>query len=177
MWYLRLLYRLYPASELIAEYRHALHIVERYGCRRVLDVGCGFGALARVLLRRAPVELYVGLDLAAAPRPRDARADFLLADARLPPLPRRPGFDCALFVNSLFYIGLEALRLYTELARYAVVIDIDPRYPHVRLVDALESRGRGMRLSRRRLVEALSGEYRVVEEGGAATYYVVLQPR
>lgn len=166
---LGLLYRVYPPCRLLAEYRHALEAAERYKCRRVLDVGCGGGNLAGILLHHGPTEFYVGLDVNNVFR-RRGEASFILSDARWPPV-RPRSFDCVFFVNSIFYIGLGALEEYTGIAKYVVIVDIDPSYPHVRVADWIEGLGRP---SRSKLVAQLSRKYVIHEATGGATYRIVL---
>jgi len=174
--HLRFIYRFYPALRLLPEYRHAAGIVERYGCRRVLDLGCGRGNLFRVLEARGVRVVYVGVDLLFAEPPGSPYALHVVGDARSPPV-EVGGFDCALFVNSLFYIGLGVLESLRKPGLLVGVVDIDPSYPHVKLADLLESRLKGMRMTRKALVEHLKQRgFRVLEHGGMATYYVVFTP-
>ena len=172
LWYLRLLYRLYPADPSLPEYRLALDVARRHGCRRVLDVGAARCNLGRLLLRENLADLYVGLDVLDIFSLRDPRALCVRADARSPPL--RGRFDCAFFVNSLFYVGLGALRAYAGLADLLVVTDIDPspRYLLNFLGDLAEGR---LRLGYRELGEALeSMGLRVVESRPGAQYYYIV---
>jgi SAM-dependent methyltransferase len=173
MRYLKILYRFYPGSKLLAEYRHGLNLAKKYGCRRILDVGCGTGGFAKLLLEHNLVDFYVGVDVNDIFRINDPRALFIVADGRNPPL--SGFFDCVFFINSIFYIGVNHLDTYAKYAKYVVIIDIDPKYPHVRLADRLE-RWRGMRMERADLIEMLEKKYCVCETGGMVTYYVVLRP-
>ncbi len=175
LWYLRLLYRLYPANSSLPEYRAAVGVVKRYGCRRVIDVGAARCNLGRILLREDLVDLYVGLELFDAPSSWDPRALCVSADARRPPL--RGSLDCALFVNSLFYLGLEALNIYSGLARLLVVTDLDPspRHPLNFLGDLAEGR---LRLGYKGLGDALrSMGLRVLESRPGVQYYYVATAR
>ncbi len=164
--YLALIYRLYPAWP-FEEYRIASGLIAKYGCRSVADVGCGPGNLVRFL--PDSVERYIGLDINKMFRHRDGRAAFVESDGALPPL--RGRVDCAIFVNSIFYIGVDALRAYSELADIIIVVDIDRRYPHVRFFDMLEG---SIRLSPGQLEEA-ARHYglKPLESGGDVTFYEV----
>jgi len=172
--YLKILYTMYPAIGLLSEYRLAKQIVNKYGCRRILDIGCGRGNLLRVLEKGgAEVDLYVGVDINLFPFPSTWRGQFVVCDVRRLPV-ATSRFDCVVFVNSIFYISLGVLKDMEPPRRVFVVIDIDPKYPHIRLVDLLESGLRGMRLTKKRLLEWLTKNgFTVVEHGGNATYYIV----
>jgi len=172
--HLRVLYSVYPAVGFLPEYRLAKQVVTRYSCRSVLDVGCGRGNLLRVLEKAgARVDLYVGVDISPFSAPAAWNAQLVLCDARrLPVMTSR--FDCVLFVNSVFYIGLDVLKALDPPRKVFAVIDVDPRRPHIRLVDLVESRLRGMRITKEGLLKWLSeNNFSVVEHGGATTYYVV----
>ncbi|MEM1853536.1 MAG: class I SAM-dependent methyltransferase [Thermofilaceae archaeon] len=133
------IYRFYPPLAWFPEYRLALEIAERFNCRRVLDVGCAAGNLFVVLSTRGLVDEYVGLDKRNIFRVRDPRARFIRCNARTPPPEvAGGGFDCVFFVNSLFYIGADALKQYSMLGDVVAVIDIDPSKPHIRFVSWLE---------------------------------------
>ena len=169
--YLKFLYRLYPPWKGLAEYRVALELVEKYGCRSVLDVGCGRGNLGRLLSKYFPSVAYVGIDVHNMFAGLNS-LDFVVADGRSPPM--RCCFDCIFLVNSLFYMGVDTLDVYKGLGRVVIVIDIDPSYPHVWLVDMLESGFKGMRRRRVELISILRDRgFKVLDEGGKITYYVV----
>ncbi|MGC9072468.1 MAG: hypothetical protein ACP5HK_07270 [Acidilobus sp.] len=176
LWHLRLLYRLYPADPSLPEYRIALDVARRYGCRRVVDVGAARCNLGRLLLHENLVNLYVGLDLLDLLSLRDPRALCVMADARSSPL--RGHFDCAFFVNSLFYASLDTLHDYAKVADVLMVTDIEPtlRHPLNFIGDLAEGR---IRLTYRRLGESLeSMGFKVLESrGGAQYYYVISGPR
>lgn len=175
--YLRLLYRFYPPWRRFPEYHLASEVARKYGCRTVLDVGCGFGNLFKVL--QDVVERYVGIDVEEMFAVDDPRATFVKVDAMSPPdwlLSQR--FDCVFFVNSLFYISPrspEALRTYGDLGRILVVVDVDPSPPHlhVYLFDLLEG---GLRLTMGELVSEIERMgFRVGEKRKlAATYCLVV---
>lgn len=172
--HLKLLYKLYPAWKVIAEYRYALELAKKYQCRRVLDVGCGRGNLGKVLLEGHPyLQLYVGVDIYDIfMEVEDPRINFIVLDAKNPPLMNR--FDCIFFVNSVFYIGLDSLEKYRNLGNLIAIVDIDPSYPHIWVVDRFESFFKGMRRSREGLITLLRNKgFDIIEEGGGATYYVV----
>ena len=171
LWHLGLLYRLYPASSRLPEYRLALEAAGRYGCRRVVDVGAGRCNLGRLLLREGLADLYLGVDLLDVFSLGDSRALCVQADARSPPF--RGRFDCGFFVNSLFYVGLEALREYSRLADVVFITDLEPtpRHPLNLIGDLAEGR---IRLTYRELGEALmSMGLNVLESRGGAQYYYV----
>lgn len=174
-WYLRLLYLLYPPLSLLPEYREALNIARRYSCGRVVELGSARCNLGRLLLGRGLADLYVGVDLDPPPRPWDPRAACVQADALSPPLAGT--FDCAFFINSLFYIGLRALRAYLSLARVVVIIDIEPtpRYLLNYLGDAAEGR---IRMTYADLGRALAelGASVLESRRGAQYYYVIARP-
>jgi len=174
--HLRYLYSLYPPVKVVAEYSYSIKLAKKYSCRTVLDVGCGKGNLGKLLLKEFTPDVYVGIDVEDIFRPDGFNLSFVSADGRYPPV--RPCFDCVFFVNSIFYMGLDALNNYRGMSKYIVIVDIDPRYPHIWLVDRLESLGKGMRLSRSELVKELTNfGFQVIEEGGGTTYYVVLKNR
>lgn len=170
---MRYLYRFYPSTTHLGEYRHAISVCKKYKCRKVLDVGCGNGGLCKVLTRHG-VDVYVGIDINDVFRHYSPRCTYIVSDARNPPLETDTKyFDCILFVNSIFYIGLQTIENYRRIGKYLVIIDIDPRYPHVWIADRLESRGRGMRIPRNKLVEILRQRYTIHDTGGLITYYIV----
>jgi len=169
--YLALLYWFYPASRSLPEYRAAAYLVKRY-CSSVIDMGCGRGALYRVL--GGGVERYLCLDIN---RVFYRGLEACQGDASRPPV-REGAFDCAVYVNSLFYIAraaggvLGALSAAKDIGcRLAIIVDIDPSNPGVKLVDALERLGRLSRRGLVKLLEAAGAE--VLEQGGSTTYYVV----
>lgn len=87
--------------------------------RRLLDVGCGRGALLEALRTRMPQLELTGIDLSIAALDEAAfrvpSAEFALADAR--EMPFVSGyFDVALMGNVLEHVG-DPLSLLTEIAR------------------------------------------------------------
>jgi len=174
--YLKFLYTLYPASKLFAEYRYAVKLAQKYRCRSVLDIGCGRGNLFKIFIEKLWLDVYIGIDIENIFHFNDTRALFVVADGRQ--LPVRACFDCVFFVNSLFYIGCDVLESYRDLSRYIIIVDIDPRYPHIWFMDMLESGFKGMRLSKDELMKRLIDlGFKVIEIGGRITYYIVLQSK
>lgn len=172
---MKLLYSLYPATELLSEYRIAVKLVSKYACRKILDIGCGKGNLAKLLANKGlEGMMYVGMDLDVGKFVRNLPGcvECVVADANYSPA-RTEAFDCVLFVNSIFYVGLEILGTCNP-KNVVIVIDIDPRYPHVWLIDMLESRFAGLRMNKEELVKKLRDMgFDILETGGWATYYVV----
>lgn len=164
--YLKFLYRLYPASPMIPEYAIAKKLANKYSCRRIIDVGCGRGSLAKIL----DYDLYVGIDLnddfIKAPK-----ALFIKADANNVAVSGQ--FDCAFFVNSLFYLSIEALQKYSRLARYLIVIDIEKsaKYLPNLFIDFLEGNKRIGSAELRAKAEAIG--LKAVEYGTGGQYYIV----
>jgi len=145
-WLAKFVYRFYPALRSLPEYRVATELAKRYGCRAVLDVGCGRGNMGKILFDENVIDRYVGIDLYDPKLFRlngDPRARYIRADARTDVDPGEY-FDCLFFVNSLIYIGVEHIAWYMRFAKYGIVIDTTPsvKYPHVLLVDLLEGRAR-----------------------------------
>jgi len=173
LWYLALLYRFWPASPHLPEYRVALNLARKYGCRTVLDVGCGRGNLGKLLIKHGIARRYLGIDIVKLFNVEDPRAVFVNADARDEACVMGR-FDCVFFVNSLFYIGFSHLFKYAELGDVVIVIDINPssKYLANKLVDILEG---GIRLNpvvvKRELERA---GFRILEEKIGAQYYLVV---
>jgi len=145
LWYLSLLYRFWPASPYLPEYRVALTLARKYNCKTVLDVGCGRGNLGKLLVKHRIVHRYLGIDVVKLFNVEDPRTIFINADARDEACVMGR-FDCVFFVNSLFYIGFSHLFKYAELGDVVIVIDINPssKYLANKLVDILEG---GIRLN------------------------------
>ena len=162
------IYQVYPPIG--REYNMAKALAMKYRCRRVVDAGCARGNLYHTL---KPV-LYVGMDikLYRFRGTHSPNALYILADARYPPLNTRSNlFDCAFFVNSIFYIGVDALKEYTNIAKYIIIIDINPRNPFIKLASSIEGIER---LPPERLAEILKNiGFAVIEVGGYSTYYIV----
>jgi len=168
-----MLYRFYPSSKWLREYRLASIVGKKYKCEKVLDVGCGKGNLAKVLSGGISLRQYVGVDIEDIAKSKAFNTLFVVADGRNPPV--GCCFDCTFFVNSIFYIGIDSLKSYAEISKYIIIIDIDPTYPHVWIVDRIESGFKGMRLSKKRLISKLAElGFHIVETGGSSTYYLVL---
>jgi len=80
-------------------------ILTETGARDVLDIGCGHGALARLLVRKSLA--VTGIDPApgaiAAAQEKVPEAQFMVAGAEA--LPFDPGsFDACIFLNSLHHV-------------------------------------------------------------------------
>lgn len=165
----RLIYEVYPAVPVFPEYRLARRLAEAYGCRRVLDVGCGRGNLFRIL--EDLIEEYVGIDISGGFPIKSHKTRFIIHDARKPIL-LDGRFNCVFFVNSINYIGVESLMNFRNVADVIIIIDIDPRYPHVKILGFLE------RLRRYRLEELEEHVkrlgFRVVERCSGSTYALVM---
>lgn len=170
--YLSMIYRFWPASTLFPEYRIGLMLVEKYGCRSVLDVGCGSGNLGKILLKHGVVDKYVGVDVVDIFKVKDHRALFIKCDARNPPR-FNEFFDCIFFINSIFYIGVDHLVKYIDYGKFIVIADIDPsiRYIYNKVMDLLEGR---IRLPPDKLREKLVElGLEIIEEKHGAQYYIV----
>jgi len=173
LWYLALLYRFWPASPRLPEYRVALTLAKKYNCRTVLDVGCGRGNLGKLLVKHRIAYRYLGIDIVKLFNVEDPRTVFVNADAR-DEVCVVGGFDCVFFVNSLFYIGFSHLFKYAELGDVLIVIDINPssKYLANKLVDILEGRIRINPVVVRRELERAG--FRILEEKIGAQYYLVV---
>lgn len=166
-----LIYRIYPALPWMAEYRLAIEISKKYVCRSVLDVGCGYGNLFKILDSHGLVDRYVGIDKHVVPRINNGKARFIKHDARHP-LNLNEHFDCVFFVNSLFYIGIDAVSHFAGLGDITTVIDIDPSRPHIFMTSKLE---RVKRLPLNQLVNILESRgFKILSKKPGTTYAVVL---
>ncbi|MEM1694614.1 MAG: class I SAM-dependent methyltransferase [Ignisphaera sp.] len=173
--YLGIIYRLYPPSRCIPEYALAVNVARKYNCRSVLDIGCGAGNLFKILADSVTIERYVGIDVLDIFRIKNPKVTFVKADAKHPPnwlLNQR--FDCVFFINSLFYISVDVLKIYGELGRYLMVIDIDPRirYPHIYLLNLLEGRIRTTSMKLEEIVRKMG--FKIIEKRNGMTYCLVL---
>lgn len=169
-WYLKFFYRLYPASSIIPEYAIAKKLANKYSCRRIIDVGCGRGSLAKIL----DYDLYVGIDL------NDnfikmPKALFIKGDASNIAISGQ--FDCAFFVNSLFYLSIEALQKYSQLARYLIVIDIEKgaKYLPNLFIDFLEGKKRISSAELKAKAEAMGLKVEEYKTGGQ--YYIIFSKK
>ncbi|MGC9187336.1 MAG: class I SAM-dependent methyltransferase [Fervidicoccaceae archaeon] len=170
--YLSSIYRFYPASRSFDEYRIAEEIGKEMNCRKVLDLGCGKGNLGKIL---DPPDLYLGLDLSEIFE-LDGRRNYVKGSMELLPLRQDEPFDCAFFINSVFYSDwkksiLEASRA----SRAMVLIDIDKKYPHIWLLDFLEGSIRKRPHDIKEEMEKMGFET-IVEKGGS-TFALVFRKR
>jgi len=111
--------------------------------RRVLDAGCGTGALATEAARRGAQVVAVDLsatlvDLARERAPRDLRIDFRVADMLDPELGR---FDHVVGMDSLIHYGTrDAVRVVAGLAARAetsLLFTFAPRTPLLAVMHAV----------------------------------------
>lgn len=168
-----LLYRVYPALPWFSEYRLAVELAKRYACRSVLDVGCGKGNLFKVLSSYGLVDRYVGIDKHNVFNVRHPRARFIKHDARKP-LNLGEHFDCTFFVNSIYYVGVSALSNFRNSSDVLIIIDIDPRKPHIFLASKVEGVKR-LSLSQLEKQVATMG-FKVLSKRPGSTYALVLAP-
>lgn len=168
-----ILYRIYPALPWFAEYRLAVEIARKYACRSILDVGCGKGNLFKVLNSYGLVDRYVGIDKYSSFKIRNPKARFIKHDARLP-LQLNEHFDCVFFVNSIYYIGLDAINNFRNVGDVIAIIDIDPTKPHIFLASKMEN---VKRLSLSRLERyIMSAGFKVLYKHPGTTYALVFAP-
>jgi len=171
---LSIIYRFWPASTMLPEYKVALNLALKYNCKSILDVGCGAGNLGKILLERNIVDKYLGLDINNIFKLRDPRAKFIRCNARNPP-PLDDYYDCVFFINSLFYIGVDYITLYEGYGKYFIIIDINPSFKYIanKLMDLIEGK---IRLTPDKLKEILKSKgFRIIEEKIGGQYYFVLE--
>ena len=131
---------------------------------RVLELGCGTGQIAALLLERHPHMRYVGIDLSASmlERARSRLARFAdrarLEEATATALPFDTGsVDAAFGVDVLHHVpepvpALHELRRTLAADARAVFLEGNPLFPLTALIGILQREERGLlRLSRRTL--------------------------
>jgi 2-polyprenyl-3-methyl-5-hydroxy-6-metoxy-1,4-benzoquinol methylase len=89
----------------VGQYSMLVGYIDFFGCRSILDVGCGHGVL-RSRLDRVAFERYVGIDpvvaaIAIAQQYADARTEFVVGDVFLPQL---GSFDAVVCCEVLYHI-------------------------------------------------------------------------
>lgn len=171
--FVSLLYRLYPALPWFPEYKLALELARKYACRSVLDVGCGKGNLFKILNSHGLVDRYVCIDKHDMFSVHHPNARFIKHDARKP-LNLGEHFDCAFFVNSIYYVSVSALNNFRNSADVIIVIDIDPSKPHVFLVSRMENVKRLTLTQLERQVVAMG--FKILSKHPGTTYALVLAP-
>ncbi|MEM2472945.1 MAG: class I SAM-dependent methyltransferase [Sulfolobales archaeon] len=134
----RILYLL-PWHLISDEHRYASKILSN--CDLVVDVGCGGAGLFKVLKGSGFSGEYICVELYIPPR--DPEFHTVNADASNPPL-RDRCYSCCAFIDSLFYIGspVEVLKKWVRICESILIIDLDPRYPHIWITDKFEGIGR-----------------------------------
>jgi len=167
--YLSVLYRFYPARRSFEEYELSYQIQRRFNCRKILDLGCGRGNLAKIL---GSLSLYVGIDLAEIFE-IDGEREYVMGSMEALPVRGGKSFDCAFFVNSIFYSDWEASMIEAgRVARRIVIIDIDKKYPHIWLLDAIEGR---IRKRPEEVKGKAEGKFKLIEEKGGTTFALVFE--
>jgi len=167
--YLSALYRFYPARRSFEEYELSYLIQRRFNCRKILDLGCGRGNLAKIL---GSLSLYVGIDLAEIFEIEGER-EYVRGSMEALPIRDGKSFDCAFFVNSIFYSDWEASMIEAgRVARRIVIIDIDKKYPHIWLLDAIEGR---IRKRPEEVKKRAEKKFRLIEEKGGTTFALVFE--
>lgn len=166
------LYRLYPASRKLPEYKIGEKLVEKYGCKKILDVGCGPGNFGKLLLEDGIIDYYKCIDERDMFRLKDPRAEFVKTDARKPSLDNEK-YDCIVFMNSIFYIGIEHLEKYLNHTDKIIIIDVNKtlKHPENILLDIIEGRIRKTPEETRKYLEKLGLE--ILEEGRSSHFYIV----
>ena len=168
------LYRIYPAVKRLPEYRIGLKLVEKYKCKKILDVGCGPGNFGKFLLEENLADTYACIDIRKIFRLKDPRARFIHADARNPPI-NGERYDCIVFMNSVFYIGIEHVRKYLTLADTVIIIDVNKKakYIHNKFLDIVEG---NLRMTPEETEEYLRNmKLKIVEKHCGMQFYIVAQ--
>lgn len=93
-----------PNTEYIARFLH------EKGCRKVLDVGCGNGALAKSLLTLSPEVEFTGIDISETAVAQAAKfapnSHWIVGDIAHPPTDRGE-FDAIVFNEVLYYVDIK----------------------------------------------------------------------
>lgn len=116
-------------------------------CRRILDVGCGFGGLGRLLRERSECEVFgVELNPAADTYLRETYKRFWIGDVESTVLPVEQGyFDCIVFADVLEHLvdPWKTLKRYSAYVRNGghVVASI-PNVRNLSLLFNLVAKGR-----------------------------------
>ena len=164
-----IIYTIYPASEKMTEYRIGTELVKKYKCRKILDVGCGKGNFYKILRKKCPPKKYTCIDKHRLFKPKDPNAELIHADARNPP-PITENYDCVIFMNSLFYMGVETIQNYKDFAPIVIIIDVDPTHLQNKLLNIIEGK---IRLPPNKLAEKLETlGFKILELGVGPQYYL-----
>ena len=152
--------------EQLGQYSMLVGYLEFFGCKSILDVGCGHGVM-RSRLDRVAFERYIGIDpvaaaIAIAQRIADARTEFLVGDVFLAQL---VSCDAVVCCEVLYYVpeleaALDRIRelinpggyLLTSHLRHPADAGLyrllDERFDLVSAYDLSNSSARGMRRRR-----------------------------
>jgi len=122
----------YPDSRYYFVWTVIVDRVRRLGAKRVLEIGCGPGQLARFLMDQG-VESYVGLDFSATAldlaRQNAPGATFVLDDARTSDVYRKQSYDLLICTEVLEHIQAD-LEVLSNFPRGVPCICSVPSFPY-----------------------------------------------